>query len=1249
MLIAAGSVLLLSQAWAPGLQPGDFDPGIIALSLAIVALGAFASFEMTARLKGLVQRTLWLPIGAVTLGVSIWALQFVGMLAWHPGESAAYDRWLTALSMLPAVAVAALALDTGRRALAPRAALLGVALAVMNACAMLAMLAPMRYSAPLALLWLLGTLLAAALLLRAQEGLRAAAWAQRPFLSSAAQGGLLGLAVFVVHYAAFGVVRPGWPSSLQASAVLQHEAGLVAGDIALAVLLLLALAAVLTLGMVAVAVSRVRSDSVLATTLQGFVEIGRGGRIAKVNPALARMVGRDAAELLGQRFEQLFAPGTSPHAGGNYEAEARLLCADGSDTPCVVYGGEVRGHGGRGLLRFALVSDIGEHVRAQEDLRRANVELQALFDAAPSGIAIVHVATRSIVRCNQRMDEMFGYAAGEQVGAATRIWYPDDASWEQSRLRLQQQLATGGGYEHEQLLQRKDGSRFLARLSGRLSDVDRADGALVLVITDITAEREAADALLRAKELAENATRTKSDFLANMSHEIRTPINAIIGLSHLMLKTPLDPRQLDYMHKLQGSSQHLLGVINDILDFSKIEAGKLRIERVDFDLEKVLANVSNLLHEKAREKGLELIVDVAPDVPLDLRGDPLRLGQVLLNFGSNALKFTQQGEIGILVRKEREAGDKVVLRLRVRDTGIGLSPEQQGALFRSFQQADASITRRYGGTGLGLAICKSLAGMMGGEVGVQSQLGQGSTFWFTVTLDKAGAPRPQAVRPDLRGKRVLVVDDNEHARTVLGDMLDSMGLQVRCAASAAQGLEVLREARSQKLDFDLAMIDWQMPGMDGIEMASRMASSLPSGHPRRVLVTAYGREEVMRAARQAGIDDVLLKPVTASTVLDNLAHWFDGAGAAAEGPSPAAPVAGPATDGGAAHAQGARVLLVEDNAINQQIASELLRDLGCRVDIADDGAQALHKVQQTRYDLVFMDMQMPVMDGIAATRAIRALPELRDLPIVAMTANAMQSDRARCLAAGMNDHLAKPVEPAQLEQALLRWVPALAAPGLPAEAPAARERLPRIDGLDAEAGVARMRGRVDAYAALLERFADHHAGDGARIRDALARGDDEDARRLVHSLKGVAASLGALDLPAAAAALEPALAQPDSELARDALLRMEDSLQRLTGSLRAWLTARALATPAMAAAPPDPAHVASVLERLRALLADDDMQAARLFTDEREGLRAALGARFDALREAIGAFDFDVALRTLDAATADAAAPEQPAPLHGRP
>ena len=440
----------------------------------------------------------------------------------------------------------------------------------------------------------------------------------------------------------------------------------------------------------------------------------------------------------------------------------------------------------------------------------------------------------------------------------------------------------------------------------------------------------------------------------------------------------------------------------------------MSVEATDVHLDKVLDNVANLISEKAAAKGLELVFDRGPDVPNDLVGDPLRLGQILINYANNAVKFTETGEIDVVVRLAEDLGDAVVLRFEVRDTGIGLSEAQQASLFQSFQQADSSTTRKYGGTGLGLAISKKLAEMMGGAVGVESQPGKGSTFWFTARMGKGRPRRVLVPKPDLRGRRMLVVDDNENARAVLVDMLAGMSFQAEAVESGQAAL-----AAVVAKPFEIVFLDWQMPGMDGIETARAIRDLGLASPPHLLMVTAYGREEVLKGAEAVGIEEVLIKPVNPSLLFDAAMRAL---GAAMED--------APAEDdaaGGAAAAEadlaalkGMKVLLVEDNEFNQQVAMELLADGGVVVEIAENGAVAVDKVKAGGIDLVLMDMQMPVMDGVTATREIRKLG-FDALPIIAMTANAMQADRDKCLEAGMNDHLAKPIDPDEMFATLARW------------------------------------------------------------------------------------------------------------------------------------------------------------------------------------------------------------------------------------
>jgi len=821
-----------------------------------------------------------------------------------------------------------------------------------------------------------------------------------------------------------------------------------------------------------------------------------------------------------------------------------------------------------------LYEQLAEHKRTlerkvearTEELQRSQALLQTILDSSAALVSLKGRDGRYLLH-NKRFAEFFGRAGQSLVGlriediaepeVAQRMNAQDRQVFDDNvALRFDDDRPVGGAIHSLQLdkfpIQGSDGRPY-------------AIGSIAVDVTE----------LRQARRSAEDATRAKSDFLANMSHEIRTPMNAILGMSHLALKSGLTPQQHNYVEKVERSAQSLLGLINDILDFSKIEAGKLDVERVDFQLGDVMEQLANLIRLQAESKGLELVFAIDRAVPMALVGDPLRLGQVLVNLGNNAVKFTASGEVLVSVAAAEHTSDSVLLQFAVQDTGVGMDEEHLQRLFKPFEQADNSTSRRFGGSGLGLAISHYLVDLMGGSISVESTPGIGSCFRFSARLGLQGGVANAAAAPSeqLAGVRVLVVDDNKSSRTILGTMAQSLGMKVELAEDGWAAMRSAALAAQRGAPFELVLIDWKMPGMDGVDCAHQLRQNAAGRQPTVLLTTAFDREAVMQRLQQRGllVPSVLIKPVTPSALLDSCVSAL---GIAALGETRVT-VREESLNAQRNQLRGARLLLVEDNLINQELAVELLAGAGVSVAVAENGEQALAVLAQERFDGVLMDCQMPVMDGYAATRAIRGWPGAERLPIIAMTANAMTGDRDKALAAGMNDHIAKPIAVESMFATIARWVrpgsalaatrpspaPAQAAAATPpsagmrpdAPAPPASDTLPEsIPGIDMSAGRTVTLNNNKLLRKLLAMYCERQADVAEKIRAARRAGDDGGALRLAHDLGSASGSLGMHGVAASGRAIEAALGSGTDDAALEALLaELKLQLDPVIAQLRA--------------------------------------------------------------------------------------------------
>ena len=896
---------------------------------------------------------------------------------------------------------------------------------------------------------------------------------------------------------------------------------------------------------------------------------------------------------------------------------------------------------------LVLVNNIRNRKQSEEKIRHLNTELEnrvvqrtrklaeseqlmhAVLDHSPAVIYLKDLQGRYLI-VNRIWSEVTGISAERAIGATDFDVLPADVA-EEFSANDRQVIKNSSPVQNEEYLPQADGKTHTYRsFKFPVSDPAGEIFALGGVSTDITDLVTMQKELEQARVIAEDASSAKSDFLANMSHEIRTPMNAIIGMSYLALQTDLDRKQRNYIEKVHRSGESLLGIINDILDFSKIEAGKLDVESINFWLEDVFDNLSNLVGLAAEEKGLELMFNLHADLPTVLIGDPLRLGQVLVNLGNNAVKFTAAGgEVTISVTVSEESADTITLQFSIRDSGIGMTPDQQKILFQSFSQADTSTSRKYGGTGLGLAICKNLTELMGGKIWLESEVGKGTTFHFTARFGKQQGeiPQPRTKASVLGALHILVVDDNSTARDILTSILTSFGLRVD-QANSGDAAKTILEQTDEDDPYELVLMDWKMPGMDGLEVARAIQNDKTlSEIPTVIMVTAYGREEAQQAASDVEVSGFLTKPVTPSSLLDAIMVAM-GRDAISDSRADNRQLESSAT---ISKLRGAKILLVEDNEINQELALELLQNNGLEVMVANDGVEALTLLKATNFDGVLMDCQMPIMDGYEATRKIRQQEQYKDLPVIAMTANAMAGDKEKVLEAGMNDHIAKPINVNDMFNTMAKWItpanPQLIST-VEVEPADKEERFPELTGINVSAGLAITQGNTALYRKLLVKFRENYADFSTALRDILESDDAEALTRLAHTLKGVAGNIGATQIQEAAGALEQASIRGQSDY--------EELLQHVIDVLEPVITNLAVLDNAVTAKVSDRKldieQVNGLLTRLRELLEDNDAEATEII-DELEELPtpAVDPALLKQLAKTVSEYDFDEALIVLAA------------------
>jgi two-component system sensor histidine kinase/response regulator len=998
----------------------------------------------------------------------------------------------------------------------------------------------------------------------------------------------------------------------------------------------------------------------VAAVPDALILVNADGRILLANRVAEKLFGHSEDELLSMPVERLIPSCFKDHSilREAYMADAKTRCMglqkdlyglrkDGSEVPVEVALGLVETDSGMAVI--SVVRDVTERKGAEEALIQANESLERAEELANLGSWELEVRTGR-GHWSKQMFRMFELSPADGVPSVPDyldLIQPDD------RHILQEALTDmTEGREPVRRVFRTNPERLPLRyfsptwhctrdeagkpvkFEGTLLDTTERMKA-ELALAENTARRKLLEAEQLAREVAERATQAKSAFLANMSHEIRTPMNAIIGMTDLALRSGLTPKQRNYVSKAHTSAHLLLGIINDILDFSKIEAGKIALESIDFNLNDVLNNLATINGIKAQEKGLELVIATSPDVPIDLVGDPLRLGQVLLNLVSNAVKFTDKGEVVVSTELVEEQDYRATLRFSVKDSGIGMSREQVSRLFAPFTQLDSATTRRYGGTGLGLSISRSLVRMMGGEIGVESELGRGSTFYFTVIVGRQSLSKRKYHLPSvkMKGMRVLLIEGHPVTRRVLQGYLQAFSFRVNAVGSERAG-RIMKTA-SEDTDYGLILVDWEKRG--GFPVEQLLRAEQP--RPRLIALLAADRwDEEVTQIEGLNIDGTLTKPVTQLSLFNAVLQVF-GYEARGENEEDSTPIQ--MTEEFNA-IRGAKILLVEDNEINQELAVEQLQEQGFWVTVAGNGREAVEELRRAdeAFDAVLMDLQMPEMDGYEACAEIRRDKRFKELPIIAMTADAVDGVKERALEAGMDDYVSKPVEPSYLYATLVHWIkPGKREAYRSAELIEMGEKepdLPVLDGIDVEKGLQRVNGNKVLYRKLLLSFKRDHRDTTKEISAALQRQDIRLAERLAHTLKGVAGNLGAVQLEAAAKVLDAELKQNSADEEK-VQIELEEVSKFLTmfavemEKVQRQLREKSSSSPDKRKNKVDPEALKVLVEAIRTRLSESDTEAADIHEKLSEELRgteleeavADLGGKIDS-------FDFDGALEALE-------------------